>query len=451
MRRKMTRGSAYRPRPRRRATSSKPYSPNCTINGIPLCLAANLLHKPQALLSRCHMKINRTGVLFVDDEENALKAFRRAFNDCFEVFTASSAALALETLAREGDAIGVVIADQRMPQRSGISMLSEVRQRYPDKIRLLTTAYTQIDTLVDAINEGAVYSFISKPWDLKKLRAEIFQAIDSYATASERTAMLENRIEELRQAVLDEKVMEIGNVAVNLSHYVDNALCPVDLLISKIETDLTDPTGPLVGVAGREVYLDFLKRIRSHINSTSRQISRLHQANSALDEASLGRVDLVTLCQEAIRANQALMDSKGIRFQVQSPPEAVLLRASKNRLEDFFNFLLAEEVVSLPEDSLVNLRIACLPDQDIVRICLEDCGPVPEGLSASHLLYPFNVRSGDPRQLGIFLVCAYFIVRSHGGSMKTELREAGGVSFSFDFPVAGSAVTPPQTPDQIPS
>lgn len=387
--------------------------------------------------------INRTGVLFVDDEENALKMFRRAFCDCFEVFTASSVADGLKTLASEGDRIGVVIADQRMPQRSGISMLSEVRHRYPGKIRLLTTAYTQVDTLVDAINEGAVYSFISKPWDLKKLRAEIFDAIHSFSSASEQKALLDGRIEELRQAVLDEKVMEIGNVAVNLSHYVDNALCPVELLIAKIEADLTDQTGPLSEVEGRATYLEFLKRIRVHISSTSRQISRLHQANEALSTCNLESVDLTALCREAIRKNDALMEGKGFQLRFHGSSEACLIHGEKERLEDFFNFLLAEEIVSLPKDSSVDLRITRLPEKNAIEVCLEDHGPVPEGISASQLLYPFNVRSGDPRQLGIFLVCAYFILRSHGGSMKTELRDEGGVRFSFAFPISGPDAAPP--------
>lgn len=388
------------------------------------------------------MKINRTGVLFVDDEEKALKIFQRAFCDCFDVYTASSAADALETLAREGEHIGVVIADQRMPQRSGISMLSEVRHRYPGKIRLLTTAYTEVDTLVDAINEGAVYSFISKPWDLDKLRAEIFQAINSFSSASEQRALLDWRIEELRQAVLDEKAMEIGNVAVNLSHYVGNALFPVELLISKIEADLTDQAGPLSEVEGRATYLDFLKRIRTHISSTSRQISRLHEANEVLNERNLLSVDLVALCRQAIKKNAALMEGKGFQLHLHEPSEACLIHGDKERLKDFFNFLLAEEIVSLPQDSSVELRIARLAGKDAIEVCLEDHGPVPEGIAASQLLYPFNVRSGDPRQLGIFLVCAYFILRSHGGRMNTEFREEGGIRFSFEFPVSGPDTLP---------
>lgn len=381
--------------------------------------------------------IKRTGVLFVDDEENALKIFRRAFSDCFEVFTASSAADALETLASKGERIGVIIADQRMPQRSGISMLSEVRQRYPGKIRLLTTAYTQIDTLVDAINEGAVFSFISKPWDLEKLRAEIFEAIASFSSANEQKALLDNRIEDLRRAVLDEKAMEIGNVAVKLSHYVDNALCPIELLISKLEADLTERTGPLSGIEGRDTYLEFLKRIRTHISSTSRQISRLNQANEVLDEASLEPVDLVAICRQAIKKNAVLIEGKGIQLHLEASPENCLVRGDRSRLEDFFNFLLSEEIVSLPRDASVDLRITGHPDEEHIEVCLEDHGPTPEGIAASHLLYPFNVRSGDPRQLGIFLVCAYFILRSHGGRMETELRDGGGVRFTFSFPIGG--------------
>lgn len=378
---------------------------------------------------------DRPGVLFVDDEENALKVFRRAFARDFQVFTASSVDTGLEVLEQEAHKISVVITDQRMPLRSGIAMLSEVRRRYPEKIRLLTTAYTQVDTLVDAINEGAVYSFISKPWDLNNLRKEILSAIKSYSTANEQRSLLTGRIEELKQAVLDEKIMEIGNVAVNLSHYVDNALCPIELLISKIENDLVEESNALAKAEDRSTYLDFLKRIRIHIRSTSSQISRLHQANSHLNPATFTEIDLSDIYQQAMSSNKVLMHGKNIRIDLLSGSEKCHIWGDRERLVDLFNFLLAEEVVSLPESSCASIGISSVPGQNSVRITLEDRGPVPEDVSPSHLLYPFNVRSGDPRQMGVFLICAYFIVRSHGGSMKTTLREGGGVRFSFDLPI----------------
>lgn len=381
--------------------------------------------------------MNRHGVLFVDDEENALKVFRRAFQKRYEVFTAHSAADALHTLEADADRISVVISDQRMPQRSGISMLSEVRKRYPEKVRLLTTAYTQVDTLVDAINEGAVYSFISKPWDLEKLGHEIDEAITSFASASQHKALLTERIEELKQAVLDEKVMEIGQVAANLSHYVDNALCPVELLISKIEGDLMDGESALGNTDGRAAYLDFLKRIRTHIRSTSSQISRLHQAHQALDPKELEGVDLGRLCEEAIAANRALIESKRIHLQSWIDTGCCRVVGMRDRLSDFFNFLLAEEIVTLPDSADAEIRVESRLEARSVRVTLADRSPLPGKTPPSHLLYPFNVRSGDPRQLGVFLICAYFIARSHGGQMKTELREGGGVSFAFDFPVDG--------------
>jgi ActR/RegA family two-component response regulator len=381
------------------------------------------------------LKINRPGVLFVDDEINALKVFRKAFDQSFQVFTASSVDEGLKILERETEQIGVVITDQRMPLKSGITMLSEVRRRYPEKVRLLTTAYTQVDTLVDAINEGAVYSFISKPWNLESLRGEILSAIKSFATASEQRSLVAGRIEELKQAVLDEKIMEIGNVAVNLSHYIDNALCPIELLISKIEEDLIDDSHALVKAKDRANYLDFLKRIRIHIRSTSIQISRLHQANNPLNASTFSQVDLVEIYDQAKTANHALLNGKNISIDRVPGSEVCTVWGDQERLADFFNFLLAEEVVSLPESSSARIEISRLPGQNCIRISLEDRGPVPQNVSPSQLLYPFNVRSGDPRQMGVFLICAYFIIRSHGGSMKTTLRKGGGVQFSFDLPI----------------
>ncbi|MBW2499649.1 MAG: response regulator, partial [Deltaproteobacteria bacterium] len=116
-------------------------------------------------------------VLFVDDEVNILKALQRLLrSEDMNVLSASRTQEALELL--EKTPAQVVISDQRMPEMSGVDLLSQVRERWPDVVRMMLTGYTEIDVAVEAINRGEIYRLITKPWNDDELRATIRQAFD---------------------------------------------------------------------------------------------------------------------------------------------------------------------------------------------------------------------------------------------------------------------------------
>lgn len=121
-------------------------------------------------------------ILFVDDEEKICKYFQRLFSDDFSIITAGDGAQALDILARDSDRIAVLLTDQRMPIRDGVSLLKEVRQRHPHVIRLLTTAFANLEDAIDAVNSGEVRRYITKPWDVDALRHELRQALETFFT-----------------------------------------------------------------------------------------------------------------------------------------------------------------------------------------------------------------------------------------------------------------------------
>jgi putative nucleotidyltransferase with HDIG domain len=116
-------------------------------------------------------------VLFVDDEVNILKALQRLLRaEDMNVVCASRAREALQLM--EEQPAQVVVTDQRMPEMSGVDLLSQVRERWPDVVRMLLTGYTDMDVAVEAINRGEIYRLITKPWNDDELRATIRQAFD---------------------------------------------------------------------------------------------------------------------------------------------------------------------------------------------------------------------------------------------------------------------------------
>ncbi len=124
------------------------------------------------------LDLKRYPILIVDDEQDNLDAFRFNFRKVFEIVTANSGAEALEILAQKD--IAVVVTDQRMPKMTGVELLREVKLRKPEVVGLILTAFTDVDVLIEAINLGQVYRYITKPWDAKEVRGVLQYALERF-------------------------------------------------------------------------------------------------------------------------------------------------------------------------------------------------------------------------------------------------------------------------------
>ncbi len=130
------------------------------------------LHKPQATL------------LLVDDEPNIVSALKRLLRrDGYTILTANSGAQGLEMLASHR--VDVIVSDQRMPGMTGVDFLRAAKVNFPDTIRIVLSGYTELQSVTDAINEGAVYRFLTKPWDDDQLREHIRKAFEHKGLAEE--------------------------------------------------------------------------------------------------------------------------------------------------------------------------------------------------------------------------------------------------------------------------
>ncbi len=149
-------------------------------------------------------------LLLVDDEENILHALTRVFRrDGYTLLNARSGAAGLDLLAQHE--VGVVISDQRMPEMTGVEFLSRVKEQYPDTLRIVLSGYTELKSVTDAINQGAVYKFLTKPWDDALLRKHVQDAFYHYELRGENrrlTAELKKYAAELEQHV-EEKTREL--------------------------------------------------------------------------------------------------------------------------------------------------------------------------------------------------------------------------------------------------
>lgn len=118
-------------------------------------------------------------ILLLDDEPHVLGALKRVFrNENYQILSTTTALEAFELLATHR--IQVIISDQRMPTMSGTAFLSRVKDLHPDTIRIILSGYTELESVIDAINRGAVYRFFTKPWDDQQLRDQVREAFDHH-------------------------------------------------------------------------------------------------------------------------------------------------------------------------------------------------------------------------------------------------------------------------------
>jgi response regulator RpfG family c-di-GMP phosphodiesterase len=135
------------------------------------------------------MNEEKLKVLYVDDEVHNLTSFKATYRRDFDIYFAESAKEGLKVL--EENEIHIVLSDQRMPVMTGVEFLKILKEKYPDTIRILITGYSDIEAVIDAINQGQVYRYVSKPWDPQDLLLVIQQAHEVYSLRMENVRLME--------------------------------------------------------------------------------------------------------------------------------------------------------------------------------------------------------------------------------------------------------------------
>ena len=135
-------------------------------------------------------------ILLVEDEPAIQHLFRHTYGE-FDLLTVSTLEEAFRVLEREGDAIGVLLADHYLPDGTGVDLLSWARQQQPHMVRLLTTSHAHLSQAMDAVNDGGIAGYILKPWHLEALRTRLDDALRSYHQRQQELALLDGKRETL--------------------------------------------------------------------------------------------------------------------------------------------------------------------------------------------------------------------------------------------------------------
>lgn len=194
-------------------------------------------------------------LLLVDDEPENLDVLSVLLEDRYEVHTALCGNAALEIVHKK-PTIDIVIADQRMPEMTGVELLARIAEEFPSSIRMVLTAYSDVAPMIDAINRGDVYRFLLKPFDPHEMRSVVKDALELKWTQTALHALyiaLDKQNQTLRQThrelieaqqalVEAERLAAVGKVGSGIAHDIRNQVTIISLLMQLIESKTTSPS-----------------------------------------------------------------------------------------------------------------------------------------------------------------------------------------------------------------
>ncbi|MGH8023343.1 MAG: response regulator, partial [Limisphaerales bacterium] len=249
-------------------------------------------------------------VLYVDDEEMSLAAFARAFGDRFRILTAATAKEGLELLELHKDDIGLLMTDQRMPGEKGVWLLERARRLRPRIIRILATAYSDMEAAIAAVNSGAIYKYISKPWDPPQLEETLKHGLEFFIVQAERDKLLQEKMSVLRNMLIADRIVSLGLLAAGLSHHIRNSLVAVKTFLDLAPVKMNEEKTDLNSLRNPEFWKDYHQNVQTQIERIN---SLLKDLWTASENSSAPFADEVLLHEIVTGAAKSLEDQFAAR------------------------------------------------------------------------------------------------------------------------------------------
>src|SRR5882762_11501485 len=299
-------------------------------------------------------------ILYVDDEEKSLKYFVRAFEDQFRIYTATNAQDGLKLLEEHKDKIGLLMTDQRMPGEKGVWLLEKARQLRPQILRILATAFADMEAAINAVNSGAIYKYVTKPWEPEQLEQTLKRGLEFFMIQRERDQLLHEKMSVLHNMMIADRLVSLGLLAAGLSHHIRNSLVAVktflDLAPAKLEEEKLD----LDGLRNPDFWKEYYQNVQSQIEKINVLLKDLWSASESPSFQFSDRVRLHEIVAAAVRNLQASFDAKKIQVENNIPETLPAMNVDKPKFYRLFELLLRGEIASLPAGSRVTFAASLL-------------------------------------------------------------------------------------------
>jgi signal transduction histidine kinase len=378
-------------------------------------------------------------LLVVDDEPDLVQSVKDLLRFEFRVLGATRASEGFKILEQEN--VQVVMSDQRMPEMTGVEFLASLRNRQPDTVRLLFTAYSDLQAVTDAINQGNVYRYITKPFQADELKAVLRQAFDHYNLQADRKRLLlelqqmNQQLEKMNRELVQANELKRAFIKV-ASHELRTPLTVVCGL-----SELAVSSRPGEPVQG---WLEQIHRASLRLRQRVDQMVDLLQSENFSRTISKQEVDFADLAAAAAEEIRSFVGQRRQRLIVDLPPDLGTLTVDPNKLHDSIVQLLVNAVKFTPDEGTITMTVRRSPDEATIAIADTGDGINPE--SITQLFEPFftgfdvaHHRSGtfehNRRGMGLGLTIAKAFVEMHGGSIVVQSAVGRGATFTIRLPV----------------
>jgi two-component system probable response regulator PhcQ len=388
-------------------------------------------------------------VLYVDDEEKSLANFSRAFGEQFYIFTASNAQDGLKLLEEHADEIGLLMTDQRMPGEKGVWLLERARRLRPNIIRVLVTAYADMDAAIAAVNSGAIYKYVTKPWDPPQLEQTLKRGLEFFMVQLERDQLLREKMSVIRNMMIADRIVSLGLLAAGLSHHIRNSLVAVKTFLDLAPAKMAEEKSTAQGLRNPDFWKEYHQNVQSQIEKINGLLKDLWTASEPPSSHFNDQVFIHETIAAALKSFEDQFAARRIQVDNRVPDSLPALRADRPKLFRLFELLLKDELASLPAGSRLRLT-AELQQKDgakpEIQVRISDDGPGLTQEALRVVFDPFVVRSDTPAEYGIHLMACFFIVYHHGGRIDAKSQPGRGTTFTICLPLNPERAVPP--PDE---
>ena len=389
-------------------------------------------------------------LLVVDDEPDVVKSVQDLLRFDYKVLGATRATDALR-LVRE-QPVHVVLTDQRMPEMTGVEFLRQLREQFPDTVRLLITGYADIRAVIDAINQGNVYRYITKPWEPEELQAVVREAAERHDLVAERKRLME----ELRAK---NEQLEHSNDELRRANELKGAF--IQVASHELRTPLTILMGltRLAGTtAGQQQPLkSFLERIENacrRLQHLVDQLVTMLQAGRFERPLERKNTDMAALVRQAADDVRPFVDLRQQTLDLDVAPDVGDAEVEAMKIRDSLNHLLLNAIKFTPDGGRIAVAAERVASPDGVRIRVSDTGPGIDQAAVGKLFEPFftaydvsHHSSGHfehgRRGLGLGLSVVKAFVEMHGGTVRVDTEVGKGTTFTITLPASTPAAAAP--------
>lgn len=386
-------------------------------------------------------------VLYVDDEELSLKYFARNLAPVFDVLTAPSAAEGLRLLEEHGSQIGLIVTDQRMPQASGVEFLEKARQTHPRILRILATAYSDMDATVQAVNTGAIYKYIAKPFDFIALELLLKRAMEFFILQQERDMLLREKMGAIHRMMMTDRLLGLGVMASGLGHHLRNSLVAIKAFLDLAPAKLAEERLDLGDLRDPNYWNGFYAQAQQQLQKV---VEFLRAIDGCVAQPQVQLADAIQpaeLLASARDRHAASLAGRGIQVEIEKRGTVPVIQGNAAMLQETFASLIREQASTLPEKGHIRVLLAAEapagggPGRLLVE--MSDTGPgFPED-ALYKIFDPFYIKSNAPSDFAIGLLSCFFMVYHHGGTLEALPANPAGLRFRIHLPVDAKAVADP--------